>query len=81
MKKLSCAIFAIMCLGLAACADKPEPKPPIYVKSCGTLRTFSKAQQIAIAAQLMRAQPNNPVIQVADDWIRMRDEIRACAAR
>jgi hypothetical protein len=63
-------------LWVAACASAP---PPIDIRvECPPLRTWTKAEQIALAAALS-AIPEGSVIWVMQrEWQATRDAIRAC---
>lgn len=72
MRKLAAIVtFAI----LAGCASPP----PIDVTiACPPLRTWTPAEQAALAAALTPIPEASPIWTMEKDWQAMRDAIRAC---
>jgi starvation-inducible outer membrane lipoprotein len=63
---------------LSACQTVPRD----IVLRCGTIKDLSKEEQ-ARAAEELRKLPPGTVIGgfIVPDWLRMRDEIRACRGK
>lgn len=55
------------------------PPPPIVIVKCGTVSELTPLQQKEASLELY-ALPESSVIgnKIMPDWMRMRDEIRAC---
>lgn len=66
----------IACLCLAGCATAP---PPLDVQvKCPPLRTWSQAEQAALADAMAKIPSDSPVWSMELDWQQSRDAIRAC---
>lgn len=59
--------------------DASVPTPPVIVVHCGTVRKVSAADYKGAADELA-ALPAQSIIgtKLLPDWLRMRDEARAC---
>ena len=67
-------VLVLLTSPLVGCpTDQPEPV-------CGTVTQIDKATQAKASAEL-RALPADSVLAtiIAPDWLRQRDEARACA--
>lgn len=67
---------------LTGCATAPhEPMRVSAPVICGTVAPITK-QEMARAANELDGMPSNSVIasKIMPDWLRMRDEARACRA-
>lgn len=52
------------------------------VVQCGHLAGMTKAQQAQAAAELRKLPPDSVIGNaIVPDWLRMRDEARACAQK
>lgn len=67
----------IVAVLLSAC--NPEQAERIVVR-CGHLAGMTSAEQLRAAAELRRLPAGSVIAEtIVPDWIRMRDEARACA--
>lgn len=59
----------------------PAPKPQIIVKQvCITTRNWTKAELHALKLALTPIPETSPIMTMALDWNRMRDDVAACVA-
>lgn len=66
----------ILALGiLAACGTQP-----VANNSCPAIKNFTAQQEQAMMADLRKLSHDSPLYDMAADWIRMRDELKACQA-
>lgn len=67
---------------LAGCASLGGISPSVrVVPVCGHIRAVSRADQRRAAAELRRLPANSVLARlIVPDWIRQRDEARACAS-
>lgn len=69
----------IVCLCLAGCATAP---PPLDVQvKCPPLRTWSQAEQTALADAMAKIPQDSILWQLEIDWQAERDAIRACRSK
>lgn len=79
MAARSLLICALVGSALTGCT--PEQMQTVLVQ-CGTVAGLTKAQQAQAAAELRKLPPGSIIADViVPDWIRSRDEARACAMR
>jgi starvation-inducible outer membrane lipoprotein len=63
---------------LSACQTVPRD----IVLRCGTLKDLSKEEQKRAVEELKRLPPGTVIGGfIVPDWLRMRDEIRACRGK
>jgi hypothetical protein len=74
--RLRTLCLSLVSLPLAGCLTAPRE---VVVVRCGTIRPVSKEQLKQSADELARL-PHPSVLAdvVIPDWVRLRDEIRAC---
>jgi hypothetical protein len=68
-------VFAASAFLLTACAGTPVAAPP----ACPPVKTYSQADQNALAAAVTALPPDNPLIGVMLDYGRLRAAARVCA--
>jgi len=69
-------IFAFLGVLLSGCANAPANR-----SGCIAVKPVTHEQQAAIAQAVKVLSVGSPLIGIMTDWVRMRDESRACAAR
>ncbi len=78
------AIAVLLLVGLAGCGGSSSTAPaasPAPVVLCPAVDTvhWPKARQQALRAEIDALPAQSNITDMAEDWIRMRDEARACA--
>lgn len=72
----SVTLATLTLLLITSCAS-PSP----VVNTCITIKTYTPEQQSEILKAEKAVSPDSPLISPLQDWVRMRDQARACAAR
>lgn len=71
-------VLAALLLGGCA-TEQPKPPDPRVIVKCGTLAQISKEQQQKAAEELDGLSNPSVIAEIIiPDWLRLRDEIRAC---
>lgn len=66
---------------LASCATTSPAKPlpaPVITTVCPPLKTYTAAEQHALADALEQLNPANPLIGAMADYGQLRSAVRAC---
>ena len=69
------AILAVAAVGLASCQTLTAVQ-----LTCLPLKTYTPAEQKALADAMAALDPTSPLIGLAGDYSAMRDADRACVA-
>lgn len=77
---LGVAFLGAALYGAAGCATRPAPIPPVAAPVCLPMRSYSPAEQKALADQLETLPQDSPVSRAFIDYERLRDADRACQA-
>lgn len=77
--KTSGAIILTCCVALSGGCQTVQPARPAAAVVCATVAPISGADMSAAAAEL-ESMPSRSIIGavIVPDWLRMRDEARAC---
>lgn len=79
---MALAIAAIAFFAVDSCASVPIAPPAPTVKTvCLPMTTYSQAQEQAVAAELAKLAPDDPVAAFIVDYGQMRAADRACLAQ
>jgi hypothetical protein len=69
----------LACLLLCGCATQQAPKPvAVTTTVCVPLKTWTPAQEAAMADALQALEPANPLVGAMTDYGAMRAADRAC---
>jgi hypothetical protein len=74
---ISGPLVICMCCIITACATKPVSAPVVAV-SCPSLKSYTPAQEAAMASALALLPPDSPLVQGFVDYGALRAADRAC---
>ena len=68
----------LLCLLLAGCASGPQIA--VQAPTCPSMRTYSAAEQSALADAVAALAAGSPLIWAVEDYAALRASVRACQA-
>lgn len=73
-----------LCVALTGCFEtftSAAPAPAPIIHACPAVRTITPAEQKRIATAIAAEPADSPIPVAMQDYVKMRDEARACAAK
>ena len=73
LKDGSACVLLLLAISLSSCADRIAVACPVPIH-------WTEKQESEMAAALDVITPDSPIIKIGDEWLKLRNEAKACLA-